>query len=157
MKSSCLVMFLVIGMLFSANVSSADQADDEDSPVASAMMLYLMFAEPEACAQLYPELRTNVDLLRSRFSAQVSGGRSTDSSLPISQQQEVAACMGGRPAMSKHECNRLTTLLATAAGDDDMNESSIVEMESLIKRGRAMLGRCPDDKERELNRKYGVN
>jgi|GEM_PF-1603239 len=154
-----LALLVSVGMLFSNLAFATGQDEDEDdSPVASAMMLYLMFAEPEACAQLYPQLRKNVDLLRSRFALQVSGGRSSDPTLGKSEQLEVAACLARPSALDRPDCTRLTSLLATAAnGDDDLSEREAVEMESLIAKGRPMLGRCPDEKERELRRKYGVN
>lgn len=143
MKRNILMMFLAAALLLSGGSYAAD-LDDDDDPVEGAVMLYLMFAEPEACAQLYPELREDVDLFRRNIALQMSGGQSGDPALPENAKKEIAACLNKKAALSKSECSRLIKLAVASSTEEEASERSMEEMASLMQKGRAMLGQCPD-------------
>ena len=143
-KRNLLLMLCAAGLLLSGASDAASSDDDDDDPAAGAVMIYLMFAEPEACAQLYPELRKEVDLFRKNIALQMSGGKSSDSALPESAKKEVTACINKKAALSKDECSWLVKALFASSTGNEVSEKLAQEMDSLMQKGRAMLGQCPN-------------
>ncbi|WP_380672819.1 hypothetical protein [Serratia aquatilis] len=120
------------------------------------MTLYLIFAVPEACAQVYPELKQPVNDFRAKFAKQVSGGNSSaaDTVLPKDAQKEITACLNKQSVLSKGQCSRLIEVFSTGLSSENpesqQDEKALVEMETLLKGGRQMIAGCADQKEKQL-------
>lgn len=159
MQKNIFVFLSSLTLLFSVTVNAAPTEDDKEELVDTMMTMYLTFAVPEACAQVYPDLRKPVDNFRTKFARQVSAGASkaSDAVLPKEAQKEIAACTRKQSALSKGQCSRFVELLSTAMSSQDSEEPSekmFVELDTLTQKGRQMIAGCADQKEKQLRQKF---
>jgi hypothetical protein len=151
-------LFLLAFGARAAGVPAADD-DEEDDPVQEAMTLYLVSAEPEACAQIYPELRRDVDKYRAGIAGQMKGGAASraERQLPIEAEKEISACLRKQVALSKTQCGRLIGSLS-APPQENVTEAALEkryhELHQLMTAGRAMIEGCADKVEKDLRKKY---
>ncbi len=162
MRRVVLSVFLSSFLLFSGTAGAQEVGEDGDDMVNVMMLMYLGFAEPEACAQLYPELRTAADAFRADIAKQMAGdsmpGMTADSVLPAEAKNEIAGCLVKTAALDKAQCSRLIDLLSTSLSaqedETEAGEAMMDEVDSLIAKGRPMIAACAAKTEAALRKQF---
>jgi hypothetical protein len=141
--------------------ASVDDEEDDD-PVEGPLQFYLMYAESEACAQLYPELRKDGGEFGKRTTIEMLGPSiyRSGEQFPDEVGKEIAACLRKPVALSKGQCSRLVGLFAMPP-DENLTEAQQAKLyfegKQLRSAGRPMIGACADKTENALRKAFSRN